>query len=334
MLDLHYLTESYDEKIRRIKEIAAPLNFIFFTDAHNRLSQFAAGTSGTPYEIPVNAVLSMQYILERCPEISFLVCGGDSGNDYNPDPDKMREAFHEIMDALYSLPIPVHCCIGNHDDGIGNAIDNGWDTVKAAILPDEMHALCMKYNPTEKNYYYIDMQVEGYANGWRMVFLNTSDKPYYLDNGRYTHGWCNEVSHEQSEWFEREALNTDRNIIVFSHAPLTNKGVFGSEGMPWGIKPYDDLRGGPRLFHAAKSCRNVKLSVAGHVHYDNVLYYDGLCSVTSLSAFGHRWAESVPDRVPGTYTETAFDVFSIKENVLYITRFGAGEDRRATLLRL
>ena len=332
MNDLRYLTDSYDEKIRRIKAIAAPLNFLFFTDAHNRLNRYA--DDGRPAEFAVNAVKSIPYILERCPEIRFLVNGGDSGNDYDCDPDRMRFSHRELSDALYALPIPTHCCIGNHDDGIGNALDNGWDTTKAAILPDEMHKLYMKNNPTDKNYYYIDEEAEDTPNGWRMVFLNTSDKPYYLENGGYTHGWCSEFSEEQSQWFEREALNTDRNIIVFGHQPLTNKGIFGTEGMPWGVKPYDDLRGGPRLFHDVTVNRNVKLLIAGHVHYDNLVFYDDLCSVTSLCALAQQWAPSCPERIVGTPSETAFDVFSIKGNTLYITRFGAGSDRQATLLRM
>ena len=32
---LRYLTDHYDEPIRRIKELGAPLNFIFVTDQHH-----------------------------------------------------------------------------------------------------------------------------------------------------------------------------------------------------------------------------------------------------------------------------------------------------------
>ena len=41
-----------------------------------------------------------------------------------------------------------------------------------------------------------------------------------------------------------EALNTDRRVIVFCHAPLHNAGIFGTEGMPQGMKPYDDMING------------------------------------------------------------------------------------------
>ena len=35
----------------------------------------------------------------------------------------------------------------------------------------------------------------------------------------------------------------------------------------------------------------------------------------------------------GTISETAFDVFSITDSQIYMTRFGAGEDRVGTIMR-
>ena len=109
--------------------------------------------------------------------------------------------------------------------------------------------------------------------------------------------------------------------------------LIGSEGEPELIKPYDDLLGGPRVYHAIKQCPNVVAMIAGHVHYDNLLYDDGIVSVTSLSSLAQEWSPLCPKREFGTITETAFDVFSFKDNHIYITRFGAGEDRMATMLR-
>ena len=50
-------------------------------------------------------------------------------------------------------------------------------------------------------------------------------------------------------------------------------------------------------------------------------------------AFPQEWAPSCPKREHGTVTETAFDVFSVKDDLMVITRFGAGCDRAATFLR-
>ena len=320
-MDIRYLTDHYDEPIARVRAINAPLNFIFITDQHHL---FRHST--------VEAVLSMRYIIERVPGMACVVSGGDIGNDYDPSPEGFRRSMHEMMDALYSLPVPVHCCIGNHDDYIGNCLDNGWDT-RSGILPDEMHALCMKFNPTPANYYYADFDTP--AGGYRFAFLNTSDKPFLADaNGQYPlAGWRLEISNDQAAWFEDEVLNTDRRILVFSHSPIRNVGMFGSEGLPDGIKPYDDLLNGGRLYYHMKKCRNVLANIAGHVHYDNLYYDDDLPILTTLSAYRARWAPSCPHREMGTYTETAFDVMSVKDGVLYATRFGAGADRAVELLR-
>ena len=328
MNDLTYLTDHYDEKIKRIKEINAPLNFVFITDMHNRLNMTGKG-GNRPYELAANAIRSIQYILDRCPEISFVVSGGDIGDDYNSDSRKIREYHHEVMDALYSLSVPVHCVIGNHDDVVGNCVDHGWDQREYVIGPEEMHDLCMKYNPTKENYYYVDDDVHGF----RYLFLNVSDHDYTMNaDGKYPFHWVDEISDRQCKWIENEALKTDKKIIVFCHAPLHNAHIFGSEGMPDGIKPYDDMINGPRMAYALEHCPNVVLYIAGHVHADNMFYESSrILSVTTLCAMAQEWAPGIPKRPIGTVNETAFDVFSIKDNVLYVTRFGAGYDRQAQL---
>ena len=237
------------------------------------------------------------------------------------------------MDALSRLSVPVHCCIGNHDDAIGNAIDRGDDTRPFAILPGEMHNLCMKYNPTKENYYYHD--VDTAERGYRFVFLNTSDRPFETDeNGQQPFGWRDEISDKQAKWFETVALDTDRAVIVVSHAPLFNAGLFGTQDMPNPFKPYDDLLNAPRVQYAVKHAGNVVMLLAGHLHYDHLLYNEGILTVTTLSSYAQEWAPTSPRREVGTVTETAFDVFSIKDRTVYITRFGAGEDRIGHLARL
>lgn len=320
MDSLHYLTDHYDKKIEQINNIDAPLNFFFFTDAHNRFKQ---------HNHPTNAVRSIQYILDRCPGISFGVNGGDNGNDYSSDPYELRASQIDLMDSFYRLSVPVYSCVGNHDDGLGNQWTHGWDT-RNAILPQEMHRICMKFAPGSENYYYIDDA----AHGFRYVFLNTSDIPYLTNtDGQYPLGWRIEVSERQAKWLDEEALETSLRVLLFSHVPIYNPAIFGSECLPEGIKPYDDLLGGPRIRYIIHKHQNVAASFAGHVHYDNLVYDDGMLSVTTLCAMLQRWAPNCPERQAGTYTETAFDVVSVKDNMLYLTRFGAGEDRRGMLFR-
>ena len=331
MKDIRYLTDHFDEKIKRINDLDAELNFVFITDQHHNLMRFATGGEEGKYEDGLAHVEAIRYILERCPKIQCVISGGDIGEDYNPDPDAIRATLKEITDALYSLPVPVHCIIGNHDDALGVSTSRGWDNTKYAILPDEMHKLCMRSNPTDQNYYYIDFEEQDY----RFIFLNTSDKPYIIDpkTGQYPFGWRLEISNEQAIWFEKEALATDRNIIVFAHSPIHNDGYYGTENPPIGIKPYDDLLNGPRVYYHLKQAQNVVAMIYGHVHFDNMVIDDGIIGVTTLCDMYQKWAPSCPDRKLGDITETAFDVFSFKKNMMYITRFGAGCDRMTVMPR-
>ncbi|MBQ8509507.1 MAG: metallophosphoesterase [Clostridia bacterium] len=333
MTDISYLTKNYDEKICRIVELDAPLNFVFITDQHNRLNQLSAKYSKTrtpdDYELAVNAVEAIRYVVERCPKIDCVISGGDIGNDYFHDPQQIRDSLHEIANAMYTLPVPVHCVIGNHDDAVGTAMLRGYDTTRYAIKPDELHDLCMKSNPTAENYYFIDHE----ASGTRLVFLNTSDNPWLTDaSGQYTHGYRLEISAKQIKWFAEEALSTDKKVLVVSHGPLTNRGMFGS--VSGGIMPYDNVRNNSEMLHLIRTHKNVKALIAGHVHYDNIHYledFDHLVSITTMSSyldlqcFQKRWFREE--------TETAFDVFSVKDSRVHITRFGAGTDRIAHFLR-
>ncbi len=178
MRNISYLTDSYNEKIDEINKFGAPLNFVFITDQHNRLSEFWAKEKNVEdiaeFEYAADAIRSIQYILDRCPNINMVISGGDIGNDYHYDPKKIRETHDEVMNALYSLSVPVYTCIGNHDDALSNCTCKGWDNRKYVILPDEMHRRCMKYNPMENNYYYIDLN----KHNFRFVFLDVSDGDY------------------------------------------------------------------------------------------------------------------------------------------------------------
>ena len=75
--------------------------------------------------------------------------------------------------------------------------------------------------------------------------------------------------------------------------------------------------------------------LAGHVHADNLRYGDGdlegVVTVTTDGSFLDPQMQPIPERIFGEESETVFDVFSIKDNYMYITRFGAGLDRQAVL---
>ena len=80
MNDISYLTDRYGEKIEEINAFGAPLNFVFITDMHNRLSCAPIPGGGDRlYGLAADHIASIQYILDRCPGISCVVCGCKCG---------------------------------------------------------------------------------------------------------------------------------------------------------------------------------------------------------------------------------------------------------------
>lgn len=342
--DVSYLTNHYDAKIEKIKKINAPLNFIFYTDPHNGLSEWDcpkhADYAPDDFESALDAVASMQYIIDRLPNLQCVVCGGDLGCDYHDDPQKAHESIEEMMEALYRLTIPVHCCIGNHDDCCTTSAleplksfpkftgEKKPDVSEYVLYPEDLHRICMKNNPTEENYYYTDFEDLGY----RFVFLNTSDLCYGTDNKGQKIYPVNEVgvSMKQLQWF-KETVQTDKKVIVFSHVPIRAKGHF-----PDCISETEYLVHGDQLWKAMQQADNVIAAVAGHLHYDNLVYDGKIVSIDTQSGTGvakGKWDPASPEREFGTITETAFDVISITDKVIYCTRFGVGEDRVARCIR-
>ncbi len=334
MRDISYLTDNYGEQIKKINELNAPLNFVFITDIHNRLSYQVREERNGQYELGIETIESIRYILERCPGISMVVCGGDTINDYFPTGEEIRNTLTEVMDAFYSLPVPVHYCIGNHDDGLATAAGRGKATDEFVLLPDELHEICMKNSPTKENYYYIDDE----NTNFRFLFLNTNDVKYHKDDkGHYvSNNHSTAISAKQIEWLKNDALKTDRDVLVFSHVPLCNKGMFGNDFRPKYIIQYENMTNGPEAYRELKYDPNVMAIFSGHVHYDNLVYEDELLEFTTAAALVQPERNFQPyfdKREYGKATETAFDVVSIKDDAAYLTRFGAGHDRVGCMLK-
>jgi len=335
MIDVSYLTKDYDKKIEHIKSLGADVNFLFITDCHSGLNRQSSQNSKyrnpEDFELAENAIEAMRYVAERC-NIDFALCGGDAGNDYAPTPEEVHGTITEFYDKLYSLPVTVHCCVGNHDDAVGFSADIGRCIKDFAISPEKMHELCMRNNPTDENYYFFDHE----KSGLRFIILNIADHPYTPDeNGNYTHGWGVDFSEKQLLWLDNVALSTDKTCVILCHMPISCKGIFGCCGYPYGFREKNDFPRGDEIMSCIKKHGNVCMWLAGHVHADNLRYGDGdlhgVVTVTTDSSFLDPQMQPFPVRRFGEETETVFDVFSIKDNYLYITRFGAGLDRQAWL---
>lgn len=120
-------------------------------------------------------------------------------------------------------------------------------------------------------------------------------------------------------------------VIVFSHSPINARGHF-----PDCLKAQIDIANSGWLWNVMQKSDNVIASIAGHLHYDNIVYDKRIVAIDTQCATGlhkGKWDISCPDREFGTITETAFDVVSVTNELIYCTRFGAGNDRVARIIR-
>ncbi len=321
MKDLRYLTDHYDEKIWRIQEINAPLNFIFITDIHFSLNktdwELRRMPEANQAEWALDHIESMRYIIDRCPA-DFVVCGGDVVNDAHP-----RETLAAVGNALEGLGLPVHRVIGNHEDGVYMPAGKGWVRNPSPLTKQELHELWMQCSPTQEDYYWFDV-----PQGYRFVLLNTSDKPCEGNQEEnYAHGHRCIVSGKQTAWLRDEALNTEKRVIIVSHAPMNQ-----AHAKEMAAKPNDALLGGEAAWQVIHRAGNVAAMLSGHEHHD-MMFYDGpILSISTNCDMMQECNPSCPVREPGTITEECFDVVSIKGDMMYLTRFGAGHDRQSNLV--
>ena len=114
-------------------------------------------------------------------------------------------------------------------------------------------------------------------------------------------------------------LNTQWEEIV-QCAKALNDGTTFSVYHSTIINYSHDFSGHARTFIGA---------IAGHLHFDGYLIYDGRFPVITTTADTGAYVSSHDERVAGTITEQAFDVVQIDVDAkrIYCTRIGFGNDR-------
>lgn len=174
----------------------------------------------------------------------FMVSLGDLGGYSHPG---TQLSFDESASLFETLPFPVYPLLGNHDlEGLEFKTDMA-----------NIQAWLEKFK--QKRPFY-SMNI----NSTLMVFLSTTrfrDNPYC----------CHEVYIDdvQFSWFKNELQNNrDKNIFVFSHAPILGSGLRVLQNL--------HLRGGNAwLNHSQKpekfielvnNCPNIKFWASGHNH--------------------------------------------------------------------
>ena len=339
--------DSYRDKLNRIvsNQNANTITFSWITDVHTEESDKKCVTLGYNYLKRVADNISLD----------FMINGGDNILGHK---GKQAELSNHRKLAEKLAPYKPFYLIGNHDANVGETPLS----MSTVIHPRELYNIYGRkfkdevvWGSKEQMYYYKDIEDKNI----RMIFLNTSDYIYEDDGTGYsTLGGSMGVRQEQVRWFGEVALNTDKEVIIFTHIPLltSGEGIIGTgETLPRNMIAFKGLleafKNGTRYTYSYtdeapllqpyfncsvdvdftnKGQGKVICVISGHVHLDQMVELNGIKHITTLDEYNDKWHESLsPERIPFTNSGFAFDIVNLNTTKRIITfyRFGAGEDR-------
>ena len=338
--------DSYRDKLNRIvsNQNANTVTFGWITDVHTEESDKKCVTLGYNYLKRVADNISLD----------FIINGGDNILGHK---GKQAELSNHRKLAEKLAPYKPFYLIGNHDTNVGETpLSMG-----TVIHPRELYNIYGRkfkdevvWGNRDQMYYYKDIEDKNI----RMIFLNTSDYVYEDDGTGYSKlGGSMGVRQEQVRWFGEVALNTDKEVIVFTHIPLltSGEGIIGTgENLPRNMIAFKGLleafKNGTRYSYSYtdpatllqpyfncsvdvdftnKGQGKVIAVISGHVHLDQMVEINGIKHITTLDEYNDKWHELSPDRIPFTNSGFAFDVVNLNtaKKTINFYRFGAGEDR-------
>lgn len=302
-----YWIPHMEEKAAQINALSASIGrtgdaFIFLTDYH------VSANNGKSHGL-------VRYI-QKNTSVTKFICGGDIGNGSSAS---VADATKTLLDwrNLFADCNPI-VARGNHD---GNP--NSGTATDVYVDVDAWYGIYDKYAETITNtegneYFCLD---------------NESQKIRYiiLDTGDGQHSMADDIA--QQNWLKAKLIEKDENwsVLVIAHA-YANGAYVGndiSSVISWATPIKNALR------DARESMRATMIGVlAGHTHRDFCLIQEDwyLAIGTTCDAGGataSQYDSIAPNRVVGTTTEQAFDVYHIdtKNKRIYATRIGAGFDR-------
>lgn len=339
-----YWEKEIDTTVSRINAAQkdGDFSFGFLTDFHNMTN---AGHSPA----------LLQDVMERC-GIKNYINGGDIATDGGLSTEQM--VIEDLQDAECKFNEIADKCLkveGNHDSAYSTLGDGQYYLQN--LTPDRIRDIYFKAQTQNSNlffaatgnYYYCDDE----ENQIRYIILNSQDKGYGESwDGRAADNkmWEFAFRQEQISWLAYWALvvpSDDWAVVVSSHvAPGENE----QTGSDYPVTNYEIVIGLLEAFNNRTSYMNVSMSleypaavyadytdkggdiicwVAGHSHADKLFKLDGINVVVCLDD-SPLHEPGTPEKIKGTATEQAFDIFTVNKNTktVIITRVGAGSDRQ------
>ncbi|EOU1466772.1 phage tail protein [Clostridium perfringens] len=322
-------TELKLKKLNKVDEFGAYFSIPFVTDVHN--------AETTTYKW-LNSIRVIEEVNKR-KNINYILTGGDYINNHD-DKEEVIKRLKNFKDRFEDRS-NLFITLGNHDD------NSNYKDFSKVITHSEMKKIMFSdmQDVTLGNglYYYKDF----HEHKIRLIVLNSEDIPEYDIGMKYKGQWDYAFSNEQLNWVAHTALNTDYKIIFCSHTPM----VENVEGFDYPIKNAEAMLGIMKAYTLGESYSgsnttgNFKYNVSvdynkkgtivcclfGHVHADNIVYKDNIAHIsTTCSNCSYRYGSSHVENATGTVNEIALDFLTVRNDMGFLTRFGAGSDRSFT----
>ncbi|MGU8157560.1 phage tail spike protein, partial [Clostridium perfringens] len=322
-------TELKLKKLNKVDEFGAYFSIPFVTDVHN--------AETTTYKW-LNSIRVIDEVNKR-KNINYVLTGGDYINNHENKEEviKRLKNFKDRFEDRSNLFITL----GNHDD------NSNYKDFSKVITHSEM-----------KKIMFSDMQDVIFGNGLyyykdfhehkiRLIVLNSEDIPEYDIGMKYKGQWDYAFSNDQLNWVAHTALNTNYKIIFCSHTPMLNN----VEGFDLAIRNSEPMLGIMKAYttgtsySSSNNTGDFKYNVSvdynkkgtivcclfGHVHADNIVYKDNIAHIsTTCSNCSYRYGSSHVENATGTVNEIALDFLTVRNDMGFLTRFGAGSDRSFT----
>lgn len=183
------------------------------TDTHYRPAEH-----GTDYGTPLKNMTKQLYF-------DFIINMGDLPRGWGADTIPQIKSWSTELMRRYTSYVesPVLIAVGNHDNNSYYALEHN-KTMSEVMSENDLYSLEIGgvksttniIEPNNRSFYYYKDFPE-----CRVIVLNTNDYPYLEVSDYDVHGNHHTISEAQINWFANTALNTDKPVLVISHAPLT-----------------------------------------------------------------------------------------------------------------
>lgn len=212
------------QKIRNeIKSLPGKINIGHMTDNHyvirsNYWGKFPLSGYGYSHIFNIASISDL---------LNTVIAGGDNCDESTPYKNLLyREQQDFAASLLTYCQTPAFLGIGNHDDNSVHSANGkapGDDFVISnkdfENLYFQRRSIYGEVRNNNSNYFYYDIK----NSNVRVIWVDLYQNPYTLDDNKllkYPRLNTTIIQNDQLQWLANTAMNTDRNLVIFTHCPV------------------------------------------------------------------------------------------------------------------